>query len=76
MGHKATDSYSYNKSAVWRHRATKRKDNLCEDKGMNWSEIVISQGRSRIASTHQKPGGCKERYVPRVFREIVGLLTS
>ena len=35
MWHKATDSYSYNERAVWRHRAAKRKDNLCEDKGMN-----------------------------------------
>lgn len=28
----------------------------CEDRGMDWSDVLISQGTLKIASNHQSPG--------------------
>ena len=43
----------------------------CEDGGKYWSDVSMSQGISRIASSHEKLGRAEEGPSPRTFREHV-----
>ena len=40
----------------------------------DWNERSTSQGMSRIALNHQKPGRGNKRFFPKAFRESTALL--
>ena len=56
---------------IWIETHSHRGSMPWEDGGKDWSDVSVSQGISRISSSHQKLERAKEGPSPRTFREHV-----
>lgn len=48
---------------------------LCEDESRDWSDVSISQGTTKVASTQQKLGECHGTNSPSQHSEGTNLVT-